>query len=143
MPVASVPAAGPAAQPIDARKSVMIDPSGPSIDIGNLDELRESLRHFAAERDWEQFHTPKNLSMSVAIEAAELMEHFQWRTPAMSLELEAPVLVEVAHEIADVLLYLVRLADVLNVDLLRAAHEKMQLNAIKYPAKIALVIKSP
>lgn len=100
----------------------------------SLQELRERLRRFAAERDWEQFHTPKNLAMSAAIEAAEIMEHFQWLTPAQSLALPDPGRAEVAHEIADVLLYLVRLADVLDIDPVAAAHEKIGLNALKYPA---------
>ena len=101
--------------------------------LDSLQDLRERLRHFAAERDWNQFHGPKNLAMSVAIEAAEIMEHFQWLTPAQSLELGHAARREVAHEIADVLLYLVRLADVLDIDLLSAAHEKIALNAQKYP----------
>ena len=101
----------------------------------SLDDLRERLRGFAAERDWNQFHTPKNLSMSVAIEAAEIMEHFQWLTAAQSLELDEAARREVAHEIADVLLYLVRLADVLGVDLIAAARAKIVLNAKKYPGR--------
>ena len=96
--------------------------------------LRNQLRAFAASRRWEPFHTPKNLAMSVAIEAAELMEHFQWLTPEQGGSLGATQRLEVAHEMADVLLYLVRLADVLEVDLASAALEKIRLNAIKYPA---------
>jgi NTP pyrophosphatase (non-canonical NTP hydrolase) len=100
----------------------------------NLDGLRERLRAFAAERNWDQFHTPKNLASSIGIEAAEIMEHFQWLTPAQSLTLSEAQRREVAHEIADVLLYLVRLADRLDIDPVAAAHEKIGLNAIKYPA---------
>lgn len=100
----------------------------------SLEDLRARLRAFAAERDWEQFHTPKNLAMSVAIEAAELMEHFQWRTAAESGALDDAARREVAHEMADVLLYLVRLADVLGIDLADASREKIGLNALKYPA---------
>ena len=99
----------------------------------SLSELREQLRQFAAERDWEQFHVPKNLAMSVAIEAAEIMEHFQWLTPDESAALPEPQRAAVAHEIADVLLYLVRLADVLDIDLAEAALNKMVINARKYP----------
>jgi dCTP diphosphatase len=99
-----------------------------------LDDLRDRLRVFAADRDWEQFHTPKNLAMSVAIEAAEIMEHFQWLTPAQGASLDGAAKREVAHEIADVLLYLVRLADVLGIDMPAAAREKIELNAVKYPA---------
>jgi dCTP diphosphatase len=100
----------------------------------SLNDLRERLRQFAAERDWEQFHVPKNLAMSVAIEAAEIMEHFQWLTPEESAALPESRRAAVAHEIADVLLYLVRLADVLNIDPLEAALDKMVINARKYPA---------
>jgi NTP pyrophosphatase (non-canonical NTP hydrolase) len=100
----------------------------------SLSDLRERLRQFAAERDWEQFHVPKNLAMSVAIEAAEIMERFQWLTPDESAALPEPQRAAVAHEIADVLLYLVRLADVLEIDLVEAALDKMAINARKYPA---------
>ncbi|MEO8163880.1 MAG: nucleotide pyrophosphohydrolase [Betaproteobacteria bacterium] len=98
-----------------------------------LEDLRDRLRCFAAERDWEQFHTPKNLAMSVAIEAAELMEHFQWLTAAQSSAIDAGARREAALEMADVLLYLIRLADVLAVDLAAAARDKIGMNARKYP----------
>jgi len=100
----------------------------------SLNDLRARLRQFAAERDWEQFHVPKNLAMSVAIEAAEIMEHFQWLTPEESAALPESRRAAVAYEIADVLLYLVRLADVLDIDPLEAALDKMVINARKYPA---------
>lgn len=100
----------------------------------SLTGLRDRLRRFAAERNWEQFHTPKNLAMSAAIEAAEIMEHFQWLTPAQSAILPEAKRAEVAHEIADVMLYLIRLADVLDIDPVAAAHEKIGINARKYPA---------
>jgi NTP pyrophosphatase (non-canonical NTP hydrolase) len=108
--------------------------SEPCEPCDSLDDLRARLRTFAAARDWEQFHTPKNLAMSVAIEAAEIMEHFQWLTAAQGASLDAAAKRAVGHEIADVLLYLVRLADVLDIDMLAAAREKIGLNAIKYPA---------
>jgi dCTP diphosphatase len=104
----------------------------------NLDDLRERLRRFAAERDWEPFHTPKNLAMSVAIEAAEIMEHFQWLTASQSADLDETARHQVALEIADVLLYLVRLADVLEIDMVAAAREKIGLNALKYPVRRGL-----
>jgi NTP pyrophosphatase (non-canonical NTP hydrolase) len=104
----------------------------------SLQGLRDRLRQFAAERDWEPFHTPKNLAMSVAIEAAEIMEHFQWLTSAQGSALDAAQRREVGHEIADVLLYLVRLADALDIDPVAAAHEKIGLNAVKYPPKRGL-----
>lgn len=95
--------------------------------------LRDALRDFAAARDWEQFHLPKNLAMALIVEAAELVEHFQWLTPEQSSGLDAESRREVGEEIADVLLYLIRLADVLDVDPIEAARRKMLKNAVKYP----------
>lgn len=100
----------------------------------SLLELRDALRRFARERDWEQFHTPKNLAMALIGEAAEVVEHFQWLTPEQSADRDASTREAVAMELADVLLYLVRLADVLGVDLAEAAQRKLLLNAKKYPA---------
>ena len=100
----------------------------------NLIELREALRKFAAERDWPQYHTPKNLAMALIVEAAELVEQFQWMTPAQSMSLSAEQHEAVRDEVADTLIYLVELADVLNIDLIAAARDKMIKNAIKYPA---------
>jgi dCTP diphosphatase len=99
-----------------------------------LRELQKQLRAFAVERDWDQFHSPKNLSMALAVEAAELVERFQWLTEAQSAHLEPARLDEVRMELADVFIYLLRLADKLDVDLVAAAADKMVLNAIKYPA---------
>ena len=99
-----------------------------------LTGLRDALRDFAAERNWEQFHTPKNLAIALSVEASELLEHFQWLTDVESRSLDAARLAQVREEIADVLLYLVRLADRLDVDLLAAARDKLELNARKYPA---------
>jgi dCTP diphosphatase len=101
----------------------------------NLNTLRDAIRDFAQARDWEQFHTPKNLIMALSVETAELMEHFQWLTPEQSLQLDAPVRAEVAQEIADVLIYLTRLADVLGIDPVHAAFDKIQINAQKYPVE--------
>jgi dCTP diphosphatase len=103
-------------------------------DLASLDALRDALRVFAAERDWEQFHSPKNLAMALAVEVAELMEHFQWLSEEHSKKLSAEQLTKVREELADVLIYLTRLADQLGVDLLAAARDKMLLNAAKYPA---------
>ena len=126
----------PAGPATDAKKPTMTKPTPDSIlPTDSLDDLRERLRRFAAERDWEQFHTPKNLAMSIAIEAAEIMEHFQWLTAAQSASLDPAARREVAREIADVLLYLVRLADVLDIDVAAAAREKIALNAHKYPVR--------
>jgi len=98
-----------------------------------LSGLRDELRRFAIERDWDQYHSPKNLAAALCVEAAELLEHFQWRTDAESKSLPTEHLAKVREEIADVLLYLVRLADKLNVDLLDAAANKIAVNARKYP----------
>jgi NTP pyrophosphatase (non-canonical NTP hydrolase) len=106
-----------------------VPPSGDSL-VG----LRDALRDFAAARDWEQFHLPKNLAMALIVEAAELVEHFQWLTPGQSSTLDAEHGRAVGEEIADVLLYLIRLADVLGIDPIEAARAKMLKNAIKYPA---------
>jgi dCTP diphosphatase len=100
----------------------------------NLDELQTRVRQFAAERDWQQFHTPKNLAMAVAGEAGELVAEFQWLTPEQSTALTAEALDRTVAEMADVLSYLVRLADVLEVDLPEAAARKLSSNAVRYPA---------
>ncbi len=99
-----------------------------------LKELRNRLRSFAEERDWDQFHTPKNLSMALIAESAELVEHFQWLTEEQSTQLPSEKLKEVEEELADVLIYLVRIADKLNVDLAQAASRKIDINEKKYPA---------
>jgi dCTP diphosphatase len=97
--------------------------------------LRDKLRAFAEARDWDQFHSPKNLSMALMVEVAELMEHFQWMTELQSGNLDAEKTAVVAEELADILLYLVRLSDKLDVDLLKAALHKLEKNAVKYPAE--------
>ncbi len=101
--------------------------------ITSLEDLRDALRQFAHERDWEQFHSPKNLAMALGVEVAELAEHFQWLTQQESLELDADKKEAVSAELADVLIYLVRLADRLDVNLLTAAEKKLMVNAEKYP----------
>jgi NTP pyrophosphatase (non-canonical NTP hydrolase) len=101
----------------------------------SLERLRLRLADFAAARDWDPFHTPKNLAMALAGEAGELLEHFQWLTPEQSRSLPPEKLAAVAHELADILIYLVRLADKLEVDLLVSAREKIALNEARYPAE--------
>ena len=102
--------------------------------ITDLASLRDALREFAAARDWRQFHTPKNLAMAMIVEAAELVEHFQWATPEQSAAPTPEKLAAIRDEIADTLIYLVELADVLGIDLVAAARDKVAKNAIKYPA---------
>jgi dCTP diphosphatase len=99
-----------------------------------LANLTQRLREFAAERDWEPFHTPKNLAMALTGEAGELAAEFQWLTESESQSLEPERMARVQAEAADVLLYLVRLADKLGFDLVQAAERKIQENAVKYPA---------
>jgi dCTP diphosphatase len=99
----------------------------------SLENLRNKINAFVAERDWAQFHTPKNLAMAMIVEAAELVEQFQWDTPLESQQLTPEKREAVAHELADTFVYLLRLAEVLEIDLIDAANKKIALNALKYP----------
>lgn len=102
--------------------------------VTDLASLQRVLRDFAAARDWRPFHTPKNLAMAMIVEAAELVEHFQWATPEESLAPSPEKLAAIRDEVADTLIYLVELADVLDIDLIAAARDKIAKNALKYPA---------
>lgn len=119
--MAGVPGAG------DARRQ--------AASLEDLNDLARRLRVFARDRDWDRFHTPKNLAMALAVEAAELMEHFQWLDGGESAQLDNATLKGVREEIGDVLIYLVRLADRLGIDPLAAARDKMVINQRKYPAQ--------
>jgi NTP pyrophosphatase (non-canonical NTP hydrolase) len=99
----------------------------------DLIALRDELRAFCTERNWHSYHTPKNLTMALIVEAAELVEHFQWATPEESMNLSPEKLAEVRDEVADTFVYLVELADVLGIDMIAAARDKMKKNAVKYP----------
>ncbi len=101
----------------------------------DLQALREIVRQFVDERDWDQFHTPKNLACALSVEAAELLEPFQWLEKGTAQELDEAARIQVRHEMADVLTYLIRLADKLDVDLYQAVLEKMAINRAKYPAE--------
>ena len=101
----------------------------------SLEQIKTRLREFAAERDWDQFHSPKNLAMALIVEAAELVEHFQWLTEEQSQTLSPKKLAEVEQEIADIQIYLIRLADKLGVDMEKAVNAKIELNEKKYPAE--------
>lgn len=103
--------------------------------MNDLTAMRDYLRDFAEKREWTQFHSPKNLAMALAVEAAELLEHFQWVTEAESHSMEPERLAAVADEIADVQLYLVRLADRLNIDITKAVADKTLKNEAKYPVE--------
>ncbi len=99
-----------------------------------LQELSSQLLAFARERDWEQFHSPKNLAMALNVEAGELLEHFQWLTEPQSEQLDDETCREVAYEMADVFIYLIRLSQRLDVDLDAVVRQKMKINEQKYPA---------
>ncbi len=107
----------------------------PSERMPDLEALRQTVAAFAAARDWDQFHSPKNLAMALIAEAAELVEHFQWLTEAQSEQLHRDKRFAVAEELADILIYLVRIADRLGIDLLQAAEQKMHKNERRYPAE--------
>ena len=102
-----------------------------------LEALRDALREFAAARDWDQFHSPKNLAMALSVESAELVEIFQWLTEAQSHDLPTEARAAAGEEIADVLLYLVRIADKLGIDPVAEARRKLAANERKYPAEKA------
>jgi dCTP diphosphatase len=106
-------------------------------EIDSLATLRQRIREFAEARAWERFHTPKNLVMALSVEASELLEPFQWLTAEQSHQLSAEQHEAVRQEIADVLIYLTRLADLLDIDLLDAAADKLAINARKYPVEKA------
>jgi NTP pyrophosphatase (non-canonical NTP hydrolase) len=98
-----------------------------------LQDLKERMAAFVRERDWEQFHNPKNLSMSIAIEAAELMEHFQWLTAEQSQQLDVAALQEIGEELADIVIYSLSMANYLKLDLAETVLAKMAKNCRKYP----------
>lgn len=103
----------------------------------SLNNLREKINAFVKERDWDQFHTPKNLAMAMIVEAAELVEQFQWNTPEESQTLTPEKREAVSHELADTFVYLLRIAEVLEIDLIEATNQKIVLNAKKYPVEKA------
>ncbi len=103
--------------------------------MSSFGHLRQTIRDFATARDWDKFHSPKNLAMALSVETAELLEHFQWLTEEQSSQLSAEKRETVAYEIADVQIYLIRLADRLGVDVLEAATIKLSLNEAKYPVE--------
>jgi len=101
----------------------------------DFDRIRKQVRQFVIERDWDQFHSPKNLSMALIVEAAEMVEHFQWLTEEQSCNLSPEKLAEVELELADIQIYLISLAEKLKLDLVAAVEKKLVLNAEKYPAE--------
>ena len=113
---------------------VLVSRAMSTADASGLTELRDALRQFAEEREWDQYHSPKNLASALAVEAAELLERFQWLTEDESRNLPPAELAKVREEMADVLNYLVRLADKLDVNLIEAARDKIKVNASSTPA---------
>ena len=103
--------------------------------MSDLEELRVRINDFASERDWNQFHSPKNLSMALVVEAGELVEQFQWLRESESYDLSKEKLAAVEEEIADIFVYLIRIAHQLDIDLISAAKKKIELNESKYPAE--------
>lgn len=101
----------------------------------SLDALRARVNNFVAERDWAQFHSPKNLAMAMIVEAGEVVEHFQWMTEQQSLNLDEQTKEQVGQELSDTLVYLLRIAEVCGIDLIEAANKKIDLNAQKYPVE--------
>lgn len=99
----------------------------------SIDTLRARVNNFVEERDWAQFHSPKNLAMAMIVEAAEVVEHFQWMTEQDSRQLDAETREKVGQELADTFVYLMRIADVCGIDLIAATNAKIDLNARKYP----------
>ena len=99
-------------------------------------KLSDDLKEFAISRDWEQFHTPKNLSMALIAEAAELVEHFQWLTPEQSLDVKNEKLKDISHEMADIFIYLLRMAERMDIDLVSATREKMAINEKRFPVEV-------
>jgi NTP pyrophosphatase (non-canonical NTP hydrolase) len=118
-------------------KAAAAGPLFESNTMNQIEKLQEALRQFAAERDWQQFHSPKNLAMALMAEAAEVGEHFLWLDGPQSAALSAASQEEVALELADVFLYLLRLADQLQIDLVTAAERKLAINAERYPVALA------
>ena len=101
-----------------------------------MKDLRDAIRAFIKERDWEQFHSPKNLAMALSVEVAEIVEHFQWLTQEQSRNLPPEKLAEVREEIGDAMIYLTELAEKLGIDPVEAAKAKVEINSKKYPADL-------
>jgi NTP pyrophosphatase (non-canonical NTP hydrolase) len=101
--------------------------------MNQISALLERIKSFADERDWQQFHSPKNISMALSVEASELLEHFQWMTEEESRNVSAEKKSQIADETADVFLYLLRICEQMDIDLLTVANKKIDKNALKYP----------
>lgn len=98
-----------------------------------MKDLAQKIKQFVEERDWDRFHSPKNLAMALSVEVAEVVEHFQWLSEAESMGLSDGKKAEVRDELGDILIYLIQLSRKLGIDLIEAAHQKVDKNALKYP----------
>jgi NTP pyrophosphatase (non-canonical NTP hydrolase) len=116
--------------------STIINRAAPGREDSNVEELRVDVKAFIEERDWAQFHSPKNLAMALSVEVSEVVEHFQWLTEEQSRNLSAEKLADVREEIGDVMIYLTELADKLGLDPVEAARTKVAINKEKYPADL-------
>ncbi len=103
-----------------------------------VQKLSDDLKQFALDRDWEQYHIPKNLSMALIAEAAELVEHFQWLTPEESQAVSGEKLKDIGYEMADIFIYLLRIAEQLDIDLMKVTREKMAINETRFPAALEI-----
>jgi len=119
---------------LECRNYFMHVPKREMYSMDTIENLNTVLKEFAVVRDWEKFHSPKNLSMALIVEAAELVEHFQWLTEEQSYKLSKEKHQEVGYEMADILLYLIRLSERLDIDLIAAAEGKVKINEKRYPA---------
>lgn len=126
---------GSAINPVSEISNLLRELTGNNLTDNDFNTLRDRLKAFARERDWEQFHSPKNLATALIVEAAELLEHFQWLTPDQSELLPEDKRREVELEMADIFIYLMRLCERLDVDLLEVVEDKIKMNAEKYPAE--------
>jgi NTP pyrophosphatase (non-canonical NTP hydrolase) len=115
--------------------NLLIAQQGMIVAETDFERIKKQVRQFVVERDWDQFHSPKNLSMALIVEAAEMVEHFQWLTEEQSCNLSPEKLAEVELELADIQVYLISLAEKLHLDLIAAVDKKLVLNARKYPAE--------
>jgi dCTP diphosphatase len=123
------------AVPLTSLSTIMEESTAGREDLG-LEDLRSTIDAFIRERDWEQFHSPKNLAMALSVEVAEVIEHFQWLTEEQSTNLPPEKLAEIREEIGDVMIYLVELADKLGIDPVDAAKAKVEINTKKYPVDL-------
>jgi NTP pyrophosphatase (non-canonical NTP hydrolase) len=121
---------------LDVNLTTIMDESTTREGRASVDDLRNAIRVFIGARDWEQFHSPKNLAMALSVEVSEIVEHFQWLTEEQSRNLPPEKLAKIREEIGDVMIYLTEFADKLDIDPVEAAKSKVTINGQKYPADL-------